>query len=208
MDTETANGTPKYKITVDGSTESIECNAVALAIGGTALKRLLPDCPPLSSLPGANGWKDFRGVTCVATRLFFKQSSKSLSNMLQVGMKDSPVFVCGPKIGEISELTETGFCLYDLERLQGESFAIEVDYFRADTLAGLSDDEVVDITLKAISAATQTRQICKEDIADVSVVRARDAVSHFCVNSLKSSPEVRLSRGLYICGDYVDRTGK
>jgi hypothetical protein len=84
---------------------------------------------------------------------------------------------------------------------------MEVDYFRADTLAGLSDDEVVDLTLRAISHATNTPPINSEDVIDSSVVRARNAVSHFCVNSLKASPDVRLGQGLYICGDYVDRAG-
>jgi hypothetical protein len=44
-------------------------------------------------------------------------------------------------------------------------------------------------------------------VADLSVVRANNAVSHFCVNSASWSPDVKLSEGLYICGDWVDRTG-
>ena len=44
---------------------------------------------------------------------------------------------------------------------------------------------------------------------DQSVVRARNAVSHFCPGSAALSPPVKLKdkEGLYICGDWVDRTG-
>ena len=85
---------------------------------------------------------------------------------------------------------------------------LEVDFFRADPLAALSDEEVVEITLKAVSAALDIPPIQGNSIiADKSVVRARNAVSHFCVNSASWSPDVKLDDGLYICGDWIDRTG-
>ena len=35
-------------------------------------------------------------------------------------MADSPVLVVGPHVGGMSELVETGFCVYDLQRLHNE----------------------------------------------------------------------------------------
>jgi uncharacterized protein with NAD-binding domain and iron-sulfur cluster len=201
--------TPSYRIILNGEDDTIECDAVIFAVGGTALKRLVPSCPPLSKLPESEGWKKFRGVTCVAVRLFF--DSRRAIPFVAEAMKDSPVVVCGPNIGGIPELSETGFCIYDLERLQDSdeiSGALEVDFFRADSLADRSDEVVVALTLKAISAALKIPDIDRNLLADYSVVRARDAVSHFCVSSASWSPPVKLNiEGLYICGDWIDRKG-
>jgi uncharacterized protein with NAD-binding domain and iron-sulfur cluster len=226
MQTET--GTTKFTVSVNGKEEeSIECDAVVLAVGGTAIKRLLPFCPPLAELPGADGWKKFRGVTCVAVRLFFRPSIGSdgkagLAPSIANAMKDSPVVVCGPNIGNIPQLAETGFCIYDLQRLQDEfksieedksdkpppCVALEVDFFRANDLSDMQDNmEVAKLALRAVSAALDIEPIDPDLLLDVSVVRAKDAVSHFCVDSASWSPSVKLGNGLYICGDWVDRTG-
>ena len=220
---QTDSGT-KFTVSVNGN-ESIECDAVVLAVGGTAIKRLLPSCPPLASLPGADGWKNFRGVTCVAIRLFLRpveneDGSLSLPSSVANAMKDSPVVVCGANIGGIPQLSETGFCIYDLQRLQDEfkspvesdgneaCVALEVDFYRANDMAEMGDNmEVAKLALRAISAALDIEPIDPGLLLDVSVVRAKDAVSHFCVNSASWSPEVKLSNGLYICGDWIDRKG-
>jgi len=210
-----------FTITINGET-TLECDAVILAVGGTAIKRLLQNAPPLANLPSTIHWNKFRGVTCVAVRLFLKpevgsDSQPGMILSIARAMKDSPVVVCGPAIGGIPELTEAGFCIYDLQRLQDEfrlntlteSIGLEIDFFRADDLAAIEDNmEVAKIALKAVSAALNIDPIDAESsILDLSVVRAKDAVSHFCVGSASWSPEVRLRKGMYICGDWIDRKG-
>lgn len=197
---------PSYRITLNGGEDEIHADCIVFAIGGSSLKRLTPACPPLVNLPQAKAWKKFRGITCVAVRLFFHAEPL----VLKAAMKDSPVVVCGAKIGKIPELSETGFCIYDLARLQDSkdvTSSFEIDFFRADSLVSLTDEEVIRITLKAVAAALETPPIDESSLADMSVVRARDAVSHFCVGSSSWSPDVKLSKGLYICGDWIDRTG-
>lgn len=214
----------KFKVTVNEE-EYIECDAVIMAVGGTAIKRLLPSASPLSNLSNAEGWKKLRGVTCVAVRFFFRPATSSdgspeLIPSIAQAMKDSPVVVCGPNIGSIPQLSETGFCIYDLQRLQDEfrtlkkndenepCVALEVDFFRADDLASIEDNmEVAKVALRAVSAALNIDPIDPDLILDLSVVRAKDAVSHFCVNSASWSPNVKLRDGLYICGDWIDRKG-
>jgi len=139
--------------------------------------------------------------------------------ILSKAMADTPVFVCGPKVGGIPELVETGFCVYDLQRLQddfstkykeNECFTIEVDFFRAERIANMEDDtDVARLALKAVSVALDLDAPVDLDssLLDVSVVRARNAVSHFCVGSASSSPSVKLGQGIYMCGDWVDRKG-
>ena len=200
------NNHPSFRVTLNEGDDVIDADCIVFAIGGVSLKRLLPACPPLVKLPQSKDWEKFRGITCVAVRLFFKKEPL----VLKEAMKDSPVVVCGADIGKIPELSETGFCIYDIERLQdsGEvASAFEIDFFRADSLTGLTDEEVIRITLKAVAAALDTSPIDESSLADISVVRARDAVSHFCVGSASWSPDVKLSEGLYICGDWIDRTG-
>ena len=200
--------------------ETIECDAIILAVGGNSMKKLLPCSPVLANLSNAPGWKKFRGVTCVAVRLFFNPSEFGSMDSISNAMRDSPVVVCGPNIGEIPSLVETGFCIYDLQRLQDEfslenkdnggskSIALEVDFFRADELANIDDDmEVARITISAVAAALDIAPIDPKALRDVSVVRARDAVSHFCVDSASWSPQVKLRESMYICGDWIDRTG-
>jgi phytoene dehydrogenase-like protein len=122
-------------VTINNQTE-VQCDAIVLAIGTTAAKALVQSCPPLASIPLTAKWDDttLRGVTCVAVRLFLYPQSAWVKD-IRVAMSDSPVAVCGPRVGGISELTETGFCIYDLQRLQdyfgdmfqeGKCFTIEV----------------------------------------------------------------------------------
>jgi len=134
-------------------------------------------------------------------------------------MKESPVVVCGPRIGGIPELAEAGFCIYDLQRLHDE-FAVggpseeepcavlEIDFFRADKIINLGDDKKIgDLALRAVSAALGFPDLPSDTIIDLSIIRAKNAVSHFCVGSASCSPGVELTESLYICGDWIDRKG-
>ena len=214
----TENENKKFTVVINDEQEQIQCDAVILAVGATAAGRLIDACPPLLKLPQLKQqWKDWRGITCVTVRLFF--SGNQLPNVLQQAMRlhDStpPVTVCGPNL--LPALIETGFCIYDLGRLQDANplvqNAVEVDYFRADRLADEhSDEQIINVTLRAMEVALGLPpQSLIDDssilLQDSAVVRARRAVSHFDVGSARRSPPIRLSRGLYTCGDWVDRTG-
>ena len=212
--------------------ETFECDAVILAVGATAAKRLIQSCPPLQAIPGlSQKWKGLRGVTCVIVRLFLDLNKVPMR--FQAALSDvPPVTVCGPKVGGIPLLAETGFCLYDLTRLQDNFSALkekqnllvlEVDFFRADDIAAISNDEnVVHLALQAMEASllgpsrtpveSELRlfsdfSLSNDMVVDFSVVRARNAVSHFCLGSAATSPDIRLGKGLYMCGDWVDRKG-
>lgn len=136
-----------------------------------------------------------------------------------------PVIVCGPGMRNLPTLVETGYCVSDLSRLQQDVFApetlgndllvLEVDFFRADMIANLANDNaVVALVLQAIDAAIlgwsgDSPTILNAGmVQDFGIVRARQAVSHFGIGSAAQSPSsVRLADRLYICGDWIDRTG-
>ena len=222
----------RYNVEVNGN-ETLECDAVVLAVGGTSLNRLLPSCPPLQPFPVAQNFDKLRGVTCVAVRMFLRPNaittsglkggmynSTQLPSRIARAMEASPVVVCGPRVGRIPQLAEAGFCIYDLQRLHDE-FAVvnqgpgeeacaclEVDFFRANAIADMeSDMDVAELALEAVSAALDVDPLDPETLLDVAVVRARDAVSHFCVDSASASPGIRMEKGIYMCGDWIDRTG-
>jgi uncharacterized protein with NAD-binding domain and iron-sulfur cluster len=215
----------------------IQCDAVVLAVGATAAGKLAATSPAISLLKATRNFDKLRGITCVAVRLFLKPNPSITSNLIggshdksllppdmAKAMSDSPISVCGAGIGGLDELKETGFCIYDLGRMHDEfsvdyynekgidesvrEAVLEVDFYRADSFVDLDDEQIVDLTLRAISAALGTAKIKSLDILlDAAVVRARNAVSHFSPNSALYSPDVKLEDGLYICGDWVDRTG-
>jgi len=228
-----------YKIQLDsmdgGENDTIECDAVVLAVGATAAGRLASSSSAISSLEGSKDFDKLRGVTCVAVRLFLKPSATITSNLnggsysetqlpqdVAKAMSDSPITVCGADIGGIDELKETGFCIYDLQRMHNEFSVdyynkhveekdqvavLEVDFYRANAFVDLDDDQISDLALRAVSAAFGTAKIDSDDIVDAVVLRARNAVSHFSPKSALYSPDVKLGDGMYICGDWVDRTG-
>lgn len=211
------SGSQKQNSDNNNNVQSIVCDAVVLAVGIKAAQKLRLTCPPLGEIPDTARWDRLRGVTCVCVRLFF---SRQLPASVVAAMNDSPVAVCGPRIGNIPELAETGFCLYDLQRMQDEFrgnplvAGLEVDFFRADAILqryGDDDSGIAQMALLAVSCALGVQQVDQNLLMDVSVVRARNAVSHFAVGSASGTPAgVNLRpfrRSLYICGDWIDRAG-
>ncbi|GFH48051.1 hypothetical protein CTEN210_04527 [Chaetoceros tenuissimus] len=220
----------KYAVTLDGSEPTtLGCDAIVFAVGANSMSKITQFSPLLQSLPATKDFDRLRGITCVAVRLFLKPNDvvytdsegrkTQLPMDLAKKMNDSPVAVCGPNIGNIPELKETGFCVYDLQRMQDE-FAVkteesiddnlavlEVDFYRADSIVNLSDDEIVSIALQAAASALETSTIDGDLVVDKAIVRARNAVSHFAPNQALYSSGVDLGDNIYICGDWIDRTG-
>jgi Flavin containing amine oxidoreductase len=214
--------TKRFVLTVNDN-EQMVFDAVILAIGSTAAKRLAPVCTPLLSTLHYREWKT--GITCVAVRLFLDRTKVPAAFLTALQSRPA-VTVCGPRI-ILPQLIETGFCVYDLTRLQrgssganhnDEWLVLEVDFFRANAVAKLADDAIVDLALAAIETmivgssrrrrpTPQQMLLRTESVLDVGIVRAKDAVSHFSMGAARSSPPVRIGRGVYMCGDWIDRRG-
>ena len=217
----------QYRVTLSNGQDEIDCDGVIFAVGGVSMGKIVASSPETNELLGPQGFEKSRGVTCVAVRLFLKpdttttdllggkHSSTQLPPDMARAMKDTPVVVCGPKIGGMPELKEAGFCIYDLQRMQDQfaigigsqdAAVIEVDFFRADEIADIADDDKIAApTLKAISIALNTNEIDPSCIIDKSVVRAKDAVSHFAPNA--PLPDVKIRNGISMAGDWIDRAG-
>eukprot|EP00966_Prymnesium_polylepis_P225016 5204598-Prymnesium_polylepis.1 len=126
-------GGGRLAVSVQGQEEPLVADAVVLAVGATAAAALAEASPALSALPAARRFGELRGITCVAVRLFLQpaatrthglaggaHSSTLLPPAVAAAMADSPVVVVGPAVGRLPELTETGFCVYDLQRMHDE----------------------------------------------------------------------------------------
>jgi hypothetical protein len=113
----------------------------------------------------------------------------------------------------IPKLEETGFYIYDLQRMHDEFSVdyynkniveqddqvavLEVDFYRADSFfVYMSNAQVVELTLKAVSAALDTTIIETSETIDSKIIRARNAVSHFAPNSSSYSPSAKLEKGI------------
>ena len=207
------------EVSVEGG-DALEADAVVLAVGGTSAAKLKATSPPLSE---CHGFEKLRGVTCVATRIWPEPSPHPTTGLrgglhdtttapqpLARAMMDSPVAVVGPEILPILNLT--GFCVYDLERMHDEQQAsntacIEIDFYRANDVADMTNEEIISLSLRAVATAFKIPVINASMVVDSAVVRARSAVSHFCVGSADASPPSVLGPRLFTCGDYVDRSG-
>ena len=210
-----------------GDETPLACDAIVLAVGATSAARLCESSPLLASLPATQRFGELRGVTCVAVRVYLQPAPRTsgllggshastlLPPAVAAAMRASPVTVCGPEIGGMAELSEAGFCVYDLQRMHDEHAAgdlavLEVDFYRAERIADVDDDHAVArLALEAAAAALGVPAATLDPslIVDVAVVRARRAVSHFALGSAALSPGLRLGEGVYACGDWVDRTG-
>ncbi len=235
----TEKGQKQFSIYLQNAENNpIKCDAIVFAVGGTAMGFITKNSPALKKLQIVQDkeyFQEVRGVTCVAVRLFL-EPHKTITSGLRGGqydktslppdvanaMKDSPIAVCGPNpsIGKNAILQETGFCIYDLQRMHDEfsvdgtqtnsddsTAVIEIDFYRADKIADMNDDEIANLALEVVAATFKTKLIESDNIIDLAVVRARNAVSHFAPNSASWSPQAKLGDGIYICGDWIDRSG-
>ena len=75
----------KYTIQLDSQDEvgndTIQCDAVVLAVGATAAGKLASSSQALSALPVTRDFDKLRGATCVAVRLFLKPHQTVTSDL-------------------------------------------------------------------------------------------------------------------------------
>lgn len=134
---------------MEGGEELFTADAVVLAVGATAAARLRASSPVLLAQPSTRGFDRLRGITCVAVRLYLSPASYRTAGLgggafdstllpaqVASAMVASPVLVAGPAIGGLPELRETGFCVYDLQRLHPELASGDLAVLEVTEIAG------------------------------------------------------------------------
>eukprot|EP00466_Bigelowiella_natans_P014405 jgi/Bigna1/85279/estExt_fgenesh1_pg.C_30133 len=197
----------------------IPCDAVINAVSISAVQKMVrnPRNEALAALPEFQRLLRLRAVGVVAVRLWLDE------DIGKYAPKHTASNVCGG--GMIEELEDIGFTFYWVNELQPEGgggegekttstggTVLEVDFYNADPILGLSDKAMVDMTVRALEAASPAcfgSGRVSGHIDDFAVVRAPAAVSHFAPGTFKNLPKIRATSidNWSNAGDFVDRGG-
>ena len=86
----------------------------------------------------------------------------------------------------------------------GVGSVFQADYYNANAIVPLTDEEIVEKTLGNMRAATKDQAMVMENVEHYEVIRAVNAVTHFKVGAHKHRPEQRTSvENLFIAGDWI-----
>ncbi|KAK1744142.1 hypothetical protein QTG54_004675 [Skeletonema marinoi] len=145
------NESGKYTVSLDA--------AIVLAVGATAAGRLAASSPPCRLCQQQETLTNSEAGSISSNLRGGSHSKSQLPSDVANAMIDSPIAVCGAGIGNIEELDEAGFCIYDLQRMHEEwsvdyyannnvpaedqLAVIEVDFFRADAFVDLDNDGIL-----------------------------------------------------------------
>ena len=175
----------------------VDADYVVLGVGVTALRNIVRSSPRLSALsPELANLADLRGTDCLATRLW-------LDRHVALPYTANPVWGCEPGVG---------MTVFDISALQaplhdGEpGTVVEVDFYHAGRLLGLSDADVVARAFAHLGSILPAFRAAA--VVDSAVIRIPAGVTWFYPGSHALLPpgRSRAAGNLLYVGDYV-RTG-
>ena len=181
--------------------ETHEADAVVLATGVTALQQLVAASPLLAAAPDLRAVGSLRAGDVLAARVFLDR---------RVRLRFASNVMTGFDPG-------CGATLFDLTALHGDDAharepgsVLELDVYRAEALAPLSDDAVVERVVRrylpaaAAGGAAAVAGAAAPRVLDASVVRVRRATTVFAPGSEAALPPVATSLGnVFVAGDCV-----
>ena len=158
---------------VKAAGETIPCDDIVFAVGMRALKGLAKS-PALASRDEFRKFGNLRGTDVLATRLFFDRD-------VETPYSANACWGFDDKVGQ------TWFDLKKLHapRLDGEPGAVvEVDYYHAGSLLGLSDGEIEAKARRDLE--TMVPAFKNAELVDAAVVRLPEAVNWYFPGSYAS----------------------
>ncbi|NET09326.1 MAG: NAD(P)-binding protein [Merismopedia sp. SIO2A8] len=187
---ESVNGIPTATRVWCGD-EQFEADAIIFAVGITAMKKIVNSSPGLQQYPEFCNMANLGAVDVLATRLWF----------------DRPVQVPLPSNACFGFDNTTGWTFFDLNALHdewrdAEGSVIEVDFYHADQLLPMSDEQL-------LSKVHQDLTTCISDfgdaqIVDHSIIRLPNAVTHFSPGSRQFMlPSTTPIANVFMSGDWV-----
>lgn len=168
---------------------------VVFAVGATALSSIVRNCPSLASYPDLAKFTNLRGTSVLATRLY-------LDRKVHIPYSANAVFGFDKNVGQT---------FFDISTLHGaettSGSVIEVDYYHANQLLALSDDEIIEkvksdlVTMLSSSSSS----IYDAKVIDAAIVRLPQAVNWYFPGSYDSMPDAKSNSisNLYFVGDIV-----
>lgn len=181
----------------DHSTVTWPVDDLVMAVGANALNNLGRTVPALGQYSEFQRFTNLRGTSVLATRLFFDRRIRIPYSANACWGFDRDV----------------GMTMFDIRSIHGErsptvlgapGAVIEVDYYHANSLLALSDEEIV-CKVKRDLDILVGKSCQMSTVVDAAVVRLPGAVNWYFPGSWQDMPQVQSTgiSNLYYAGDIV-----
>ena len=171
--------------------EIFEADAVIFSVGITGMKKIVANSEGLRDRPEFRNLANLNGIDVLAARLWF----------------DRKIDIPLPSNACFGFHETTGWTFFDLNALHDEyrnepSTVVEVDYYHANQLLNLSDEQVLPLVQRDLAGCIPTFGNAK--IVDHSVVRIRQGVTHFAPGSYRYLlPGTTSFSNVFMSGDWI-----
>ena len=173
---------------------SFEADAVVFAVGAAALNGMVRGSSALSQHAEWRKFSNFRGLSVLATRLFLDREVPTEHTANACWGFDEGV----------------GMTWFDIKKLHAPALdgevgsVIEIDYYHANTLLVMSEEEIV-VKAKANLDTMLGSACAAASVVDAAVVKLPNAVNWYYPGSYSSMPDLQSSAipNAYFVGDLV-----
>ncbi|ESA32376.1 amine oxidase [Leptolyngbya sp. Heron Island J] len=171
--------------------EAFAADAVIFSVGITGMKKIVAGSDALRNRSEFRDLQNLGGVDVLATRLWFDRK-------IEVPLPSNACF---------GFHQTTGWTFFDLNALQDEykhepGSVIEVDYYHANQLLPLSDEQVVKLTQQDLAGCIPA--FGDAQVVDQAVVRISQGVSHFAPGSYQYLlPGTTSFSNVFMSGDWI-----
>ncbi len=182
--------TNKARAVVCGE-EMFDADAVIFAVGISGMKKILSGSAALQSRSEFRNLNNLGGIDVLGTRLWF----------------DRKISIPRPSNACFGFDATTGWTFFDLNAIHDEfkdepGTVVEVDFYHANQLLPLGDDEIVEIVKQYL--ATCIPAFGEAEIIDKTVVRLSQAVTHFFPGSYQYMlPATTSFKNVFMSGDWI-----
>ncbi len=171
--------------------EVFEADAVIFSVGITGMKKIVANSEVLRSRLEFRNLSNLGGIDVLATRLWF----------------DRKIDIPLPSNACFGFHQTTGWTFFDLNNLHDEyanepGTVVEADYYHANQLLNLSDEQIIPLVQKDLAGCIPTFGDAK--VIDHAVIRIRQGVSHFAPGSYRYLlPGTTSFSNLFMSGDWI-----
>ncbi|MBD2440179.1 FAD-dependent oxidoreductase [Nostoc sp. FACHB-110] len=168
-----------------------DADAVIFAVGITGIKKIVSSSPSLQSREEFRNLNNLGAIDVLATRLWF----------------DRKIDIPRPSNACFGFDDSTGWTFFDLNALHDEyqnepGTVIEADFYHANQLLNLNDDEIITIVHNYLATCVPAFKQAK--VIDSSVIRLPNAVTHFAPGSYRDMLPARTSfANVFMSGDWI-----
>jgi uncharacterized protein with NAD-binding domain and iron-sulfur cluster len=171
--------------------ETFDADAVIFAVGVTGMQKIIGNSSALQSRKQFRDVMNLGAVDVLATRLWF----------------DKKIDIPLPSNACFGFSSTTGWTFFDLNTLHDEfrsepGTVIEADFYHANQLIPLKDEEIVDLVQRDLATCIPAFGDAK--VIDSSAIRLPRAVTHFAPGSYQYLlPAVTSYDNVFMSGDWV-----